>query len=187
MLTRPQFDQACKIFAESNSEWHWNEHPSVSDLGYLSRTTTYLGKNVSVVDSDDNDEASAPMARPVLTSQQFIVFSATFQVPCFYFTMYHSNGAPLSLNELLSTTLLRASMLENTESTSFAVTRQNAMFPLLSQGEHPTTGRPCWYLHPCETNDAVEEMLREVDESEGERSLAWLKMWIVVLGSAVNL
>ncbi|KAF5393734.1 hypothetical protein D9757_000099 [Collybiopsis confluens] len=188
MLTRSRFDKACKLYTELNPEWIWNEHPSVSGLGYLSRLATYLGKNIGI-DDVETDEATAPVARPVLTSQQFVVYSATFQVPCFYFTMYHPEGAPLSLDELLSSTLFRSSLVENTESTSYALTRQDATFPVLSQGEHPTTERPCWYLHPCETNAAVEEMLAEgkEDDDDDELELLWLRRWFVVLSSAVNL
>ncbi|KAF8231848.1 hypothetical protein L208DRAFT_1398182, partial [Tricholoma matsutake] len=25
------------------------------------------------------------------------------------------------------------------------------VIPLLSQGDHPTLGTPCWYLHPCQS------------------------------------
>jgi ubiquitin-like-conjugating enzyme ATG10 len=104
--------------------------------------------------------------------------------------MYHSNGAPLTLTELLSTSLLRRSFVEDAETTGFALTRQEAMFPLLSQGDHPTTGKPCWYLHPCETTAAVEELLKEIEdenESEDEGLLKCLKIWFLVVEGAVKL
>lgn len=101
------------------------------------------------------------------------------------------DGTLLSLNELISTTLFRTYFLEETETTGFALSRHNnAGFPLLSQGEHPTTERPCWFLHPCETSAAVEELVKEVEDerdNEDVRLLKWLKMWFTVLGSAVDL
>lgn len=57
----------------------------------MSRTSNYLGKTSDSSDPDEIDEATAANSREVFTSQQFVVFSATFQVPCFYFTMYHSS------------------------------------------------------------------------------------------------
>ncbi|KAE9410392.1 hypothetical protein BT96DRAFT_374588 [Gymnopus androsaceus JB14] len=207
MLTRPQFDRACKLLIEEYANcssslstnamqgWCWNEHPSFSGLGYMSRTSDYLGQASSDnLDPEDDcieiDEATASISIVVSTSQQYVMFSATFQVPCFYFTMYHPNGAPLSIDELLSTSLFRPCILEDAETTSFALTRPNAAFPLLSQGDHPTTGRPCWFLHPCETTAAVEELMKEIandGDSEDTRLLKWLKMWFTVLGSAVDL
>ncbi|KAJ3999530.1 hypothetical protein F5050DRAFT_1737524 [Lentinula boryana] len=211
MLTRPQFDRACKLLVQEYESsrpsfvtnalrgWLWTEHPSVCSLGYLSRNSNYLSRHMEPfihIDSNDNyteiDEAAAPICidTEALTSQQYVVYSATFQVPCFYFTMYHSNGAPLPINELLSSTLFRPGILQDANTTTFALTRRNTAFPLLSQGDHPTTGKPCWFLHPCETTIAVEELLKEVEkvaDSEDAKLLSWLKMWFVVLGSIIDL
>ncbi|KAJ4466513.1 hypothetical protein J3R30DRAFT_3587106 [Lentinula aciculospora] len=211
MLTRLQFDRACKLFIQKyeNSPpsmatnalrgWLWNDHPSISGLGYLSRNTNYLSRDTGssvYMDSDDDyaefDEAAAPIHinTESLMSQQYVVYSATFQVPCFYLTMYHSNGASLSINELLASTLFGPDILREADTTSFALTRRSTTFPLLSQGDHPTTGRPCWFLHPCETTAAVEELLKEVEmveNNEEEYLLRWLQVWFMVLGSVVNL
>ncbi|KAJ3811929.1 acetyl-CoA acetyltransferase [Lentinula aff. lateritia] len=196
MLTRPQFDRACKLlvqqyenFAPSRSKnamrgWSWNEHSSVSGLGYLSRTSNYLSRDIRL--SMDIDEAAATcIDSDTLTSQQYVVYSATFQVPCFYFAMYHSNGVPLSINELISSTLFRSGIFQDANVTTFALTRRDTPFPLISQGDHPTTGRPCWFLHPCETTVAVEELLKEVEndiDEEDMRLLMWLELWFTVLG-----
>ncbi|KAJ3922813.1 hypothetical protein F5877DRAFT_32924 [Lentinula edodes] len=210
MLTRPQFDRACKLlvqkcenFTPSRSNnamrgWSWNEHPSVSGLGYLCRTSNYLSRDIRLsmdVNSDEIyaeiDEAAATcIDSETLTSQQYVVYSATFQVPCFYFAMYHSNGVPLSINELISSTLFRPGIFQDADITTFALTRRDTPFPLISQGDHPTTGRPCWFLHPCETTVAVEELLKEVEnniDEEDMRLLMWLKLWFTVLGGVVDL
>jgi ubiquitin-like-conjugating enzyme ATG10 len=74
--------------------------------------------------------------------------------------------------------------------TSVALTNDASPFPLLSQGEHPTTGTPYWYFHPCETSKAVGEIMEEAklkDWSREERLLKWMNTWFMVLGSAVDL
>jgi Autophagocytosis associated protein, active-site domain len=49
----------------------------------------------------------------------------------------------------------------------------------------------CWYLHPCETQQAVEELLvarkSEVAEGATMGSEEWLEVWMLVLGSVLNL
>lgn len=63
------------------------------------------------------------------------------------------------------------------------------IFPLLSQGDHPTLQTTCWYLHPCETERAVQELVdAKNEETPGTIGPEqWLETWMVVLGSMVDL
>lgn len=56
---------------------------------------------------------------------------------------------------------------------------------MLSQGDHPTLGTPCWYLHPCHTAEAVEEIMKEVN-CEGDRLLRWMEAWFTMLGNVID-
>ncbi|GLB33727.1 putative autophagocytosis associated protein, active-site domain [Lyophyllum shimeji] len=211
MLSRVEFEIACKAFiaagrpdspaAEAAKGWAWNEHPSVPNLGFLSRTVlhfrrsrssstdvlpTDVGTEESLNEEDDAGTASAP---ETLVSRQYVVYSATFQVPAFYFTVHDPKGTPLPLIDLIQTSLFHPFAFEHTKMTSFGLTRPASSFPLLSQGDHPTLGTPCWYLHPCETANAVDELMSELDcegYAEDMRLARWLEMWFVVLGTAVN-
>jgi ubiquitin-like-conjugating enzyme ATG10 len=69
-------------------------------------------------------------------------------------------------------------------------------FPLLTQGDHPVLGTPCWYLHPCETSTAISEILAETigdtwdDSSEENHSqclVKWLEAWFLVVSSVLDL
>lgn len=76
------------------------------------------------------------------------------------------------------------------ETTSFAVNLPTSSFPLLSQGDHPTLGSPCWYFHPCETSVSVGEVMKEVarDEwTEDEYLVRWIETWFMVLGTVVDM
>jgi len=66
-------------------------------------------------------------------------------------------------------------------------------FPFLSHGEHPTLGTPAWFLHPCETESIMKDVLGSAeqqgegdDENEGWRG-RWLESWLMVVGSVVDL
>jgi len=73
---------------------------------------------------------------------------------------------------------------------SYALYIPTSTFPFLSHGDHPTLGFPCWYLHPCETTTAVDELVREIaqdDWTEEVKTVYWLEMWFLVVCSVLNL
>lgn len=73
---------------------------------------------------------------------------------------------------------------------------------LLSRADHPATGQFCWFLHPCDTEAMVNEILEASQaeaaaaapaESEPRESptldwaLEWLEAWLMVIGGIVDL
>ena len=97
----------------------------------------------------------------------------------------HTDGAPLTLEEIVRTPLLRHERLPELERTAHSLTPPDAAFPVLSQGEHPSTGRPAWYLHPCGLPTVMDELTR--DATTDVDGLRWLEMWFMVVGAAVDL
>jgi ubiquitin-like-conjugating enzyme ATG10 len=92
----------------------------------------------------------------------------------------------------MNTHLLRHQSLPETQVTSFALVQPDALFPLLSQGDHPTLGTPSWFIHPCGTANAISELIREknterIPEVDNNNSLDWLETWFMMLGSIVEL
>jgi Autophagocytosis associated protein, active-site domain len=83
--------------------------------------------------------------------------------------------------------LFRFELPQGSHSSGFALTLPDAPFPLLSQGEHPTTGRPCWYLHPCQTDIAVAELVEADSGSETPQHGRWMELWLMTVGAVVNL
>ncbi|KAK0206491.1 hypothetical protein DFS33DRAFT_592694 [Desarmillaria ectypa] len=215
MFTRPQFDLACRALVEKYAHtvpspataplkgWSWNEHASINGLGYLSRRTTHTRRLTSACFGTDNEEfyneeyeeqqdesTAAAIPDATLVCQQYIIYSATFQVPAFYFIIHDCNGSPLALTDIVNTSLFRPSAFDTAERTTFALSIPDQMFPLLSQGDHPTLGTPSWYFHPCESARAVGELMTELGAAEWtteERLVRWIEMWIMVVGAVVDL
>ncbi|TRM67976.1 hypothetical protein BD626DRAFT_480410 [Schizophyllum amplum] len=157
---------------------------------------SYVGSDIDALQSDElaiSDDAAASQSdiEQSLSCHQYVVYSAGFQVPAFYFTIHDSGGSPLRIDDLVRTSLFRPAAFETTERNSFAVTPSASTFPLLSQGDHPILGTPCWYLHPCETATALREIVSELQCDDGdsrERCLTrTLKAWFMVLSSIVDL
>ncbi|KAJ7129766.1 hypothetical protein C8R44DRAFT_777610 [Mycena epipterygia] len=185
-MLRSDFCAAADAFIDAHPEtrWTWHEHPTVPGMGYMARSALHTRRTAAEEDISDGDEAIAPAPAETLTCLQYIVYSATFQVPAFYFTLHDASGSPLPLDDLVRTTLFHRFAFKGTESTSFGVSLPGSAFPLLSQGDHPTLGTPCWYFHPCQSAAAVDEILEEL----GTRKLMrWMEVWFMVLGQAVDM
>jgi len=153
--------------------------------------------------SIDPSEAYLEPLGPLLMVEQYIAWSPTFQVPVFYFTVNDAGGAPISLRRLYDTRLFsKVRSLAGAPATSGAAlflppassesTEDiTTPFPLLTQGDHPMLGTPCWSFHPCETSAAVQELLSDTGEGDWARTdaelLRWLEAWFAVLSGVVNM
>ncbi|KIJ56548.1 hypothetical protein M422DRAFT_238173 [Sphaerobolus stellatus SS14] len=222
-LSRTQFQQACEAFIRKQAEtqlnhdfvprdrqrWQWHNHPAAQHLGYLARMTSAFRRTpnpipvsleedmVFVEVEDESTLAVHPNPDPAtVTVQEYIVYSPTFGVPAFYFIVQDQDGTPLPLQEVVRTSLFRPEVLPECASTEpHAVTLKDSQFPLLSFGDHPVLGMPCWYFHPCETSRAVNELLGAVENLGNSKSettdqsdlLTWLEKWFLVLGTVVDL
>jgi ubiquitin-like-conjugating enzyme ATG10 len=163
---------------------------------------------------EEDDDSTLPVQTPsceTLIVQQYIVYSPTFQVPAFYFTVHDkstllclsfsgythsfhvsSDGSPLPLRDIIGTTLFHSHVLPRCANTApHGISMPGSNFPLLSQGDHPVLGTAAWYLHPCETSVAVTELLdAAVDgyERASDKSLLHLmESWFLILCSVVDL
>jgi ubiquitin-like-conjugating enzyme ATG10 len=156
----------------------------------------------------------------IMMIEQSVAFSATYQVPWFLFSAYDTGGyaltfnhltpqlrlssnvagSPIPLDSLATSSFLRhrsslpASMLSQTQSIGASPNENHdAPFPLLSQVEHPTLGVPNWSVHPCETSQAMKELLEdEIGESWDDDNLRngfvkWLAIWFMLLGQIVEM
>ncbi|KDN49605.1 hypothetical protein K437DRAFT_77245 [Tilletiaria anomala UBC 951] len=168
--------------------WNWTEyaHPYAMPVGYLHRECQLNAPILLSPDEDektpDDDEedmshsesdepwqdqvqaadpstassgAAASSGNPYLM-QQSICWSTTWKVPGFYFNVLHG-GRVLGLEEVVRSPFILNTYLEGLD-VEVSAAPDMAAFPQLSQGEHPVTGLPCFYLHPCETAARLQEL-----------------------------
>lgn len=79
----------------------------------------------------------------------------------------------MTLSSLYASPVLHGEALD-TESTRGGT-------PALVTSEHPETGAPCWSLHPCETRNALEELVKARTGNAG----AYMAGFMALLSSAV--
>lgn len=103
-------------------------------------------------------------------------------------------GTPLTLSEIASSTLFhRPDGGGSTRPTYPLSTLSNddndgdgdGTMPFVSRAEHPVTGLLTWFVHPCETQTIVDEIVLGQDGSAGPEQ--WVATWLMVVGSVVDL
>ena len=101
-------------------------------------------------------------------------------------------GSALDLDGILSSSLFRRSasdLLAQDSPQSLDVAQSDsdslARFPAISQGEHPSTGIPCFFLHPCETSAALSDILS--DDQSSMTPFKVLECWFMIVGSVLDL
>ncbi|RMZ13202.1 hypothetical protein D0860_02646 [Hortaea werneckii] len=105
-----------------------------------------------------------------------IAYSPTYQVPVLYLSFPSTDRSPLpppdEVYDLVVPVTYRAQLQ--------AV---GPMSALSMTGEHPVTGGPAYFVHPCLTQDSMRAVIagRQVSAAE------YLVMWIGVVGATVGL
>ncbi|KAK4701059.1 ubiquitin-like-conjugating enzyme ATG10, partial [Phenoliferia sp. Uapishka_3] len=206
-------------------KWNWVEHSYMPNFGYLERQGVFRSFDspppaAAFTSGDDQDEQfasveeedPATLLSPPQRNERCLVnfticLSPTYRVPVLYFTAHTANGAPLSLASLLSSSIFHHRSSHSNPTTypfttllppsSSSSSDEPIPPPFLSQGDHPTLGTPAWFLHPCETEGIVREVLeslvvkeRGIKVEEGEKvgwEREWIKTWLMIVGAVVDL
>ncbi|KAK0527788.1 hypothetical protein OC835_004867 [Tilletia horrida] len=133
---------------------------------------------------------SSNSAAPVLaTMSQSICYSPTWKVPVFYFSVSRSDGTPFTLDQVIRSSLVQHELdpllerpgpqhsTDPSDPSSASRTDSSsdlpATFAPISSTEHPITGEPALYLHPCETASWLDTLLRpQLSKREARTALA---------------
>ncbi|KAK4048308.1 hypothetical protein OIV83_004829 [Microbotryomycetes sp. JL201] len=120
-------------------------------------------------------------------------WSATYQVPVLYIQAFKTSGAPLSLQDML----YRSDIVKvSPDAASYpfsTLARHDERMPFLSQGDHPVTGEPAWFLHPCETRAIIKDVCdSQTFPEDGAHDVPThlarlLDIWFMIVDSIVRL
>ncbi len=130
---------------------------------------------------DDDDEA---LHRSVTSSQSIsgvfdIVHSPSYQVPVLYVQIRDLSGSragktlcPDEVYELLVPTMHKAEL------------QAVGVMGALSMTDHPITGMPAYFVHPCRTAEAMSSLIGPEAEADAAK---YLLLWFGLIGSSVGL
>ena len=152
-------DTTTTIHQQDNNDTTWSleDETILLDPDSLDKSTT-----TTITTNDDNTQTDKnSISNNVNQSTQWffsVVYSDTWQVPILYFTVQgwstddNKNGSPCTRSEVLDL-LLNNYSNENTIYDGFDT------WDFISQEEHPITGIPCFFLHPCQTEHRLKVMI----------------------------
>ena len=200
-MTAPLFTVSLEEFARLAQEFCsrqrslndvWEMKTTVSSEGetsdaYLVKCCTMpwdTGSQDSVVGAREepacSDDPAAlppiPLSAPVHL-EYHAVYSHTYQVPVLYLTASHSNGQRLTLEEVWS-------LVPRAHHTRLDA----AKWSTLTEGEHPVTGTPFYFVHPCQTGQVMATIVgHEGGEPGEEPCVDYFTSWLSMFGSLVGL
>ena len=103
-----------------------------------------------------------------------VVYSETWQTPTLYFRVEDAyRGEPCSRTEVINY-LTRMHYRNNVSDT----------WDFVSQDEHPITGTPCFFLHPCRTNESLNHLAKHDDPAV--RLLQWMSILLPSIGITIT-
>ncbi|KAF2405290.1 hypothetical protein EJ06DRAFT_525819 [Trichodelitschia bisporula] len=127
-------------------------------------------------DHDSDPEALVrPPSAPFLTVEYDIHLSPTYQVPTLYFSIRDAFGQPIMSVDTIYRLLVSGYHAPELRATG--------IMGGLGMVNHPMTDRPVFFIHPCQTADALSAI-------GGEREVLlveYLFMWMGVIGACVGL
>lgn len=125
-------------------------------------------------ESCDVDETVVPSNTALSEWELSVVYSETWSVPVLYFRAQYSDGTAMPRSDILN-------MLEYDSSESNS-------WDFISEEEHPITGMPSFFLHPCQTSARMELLHKSMcSQRDGINQKSKLLRWISMMLPAVNL
>ncbi|CEP15939.1 hypothetical protein [Parasitella parasitica] len=113
--------------------------------------------SITLDDEEEEESCAVQDSTEIIQLEHHIVYSTSFQVPVLYFRVSFSDGTPLSHQEIFQFVIPNDYHDAN-----------------ITQNEHPILGKPCWYIHPCNTRGLMETMAFD--------QLDYIKAWLSVYG-----
>lgn len=115
--------------------------------------------------------------------QYDVVYSPAYQVPVLYITF--SDAATKKSIALPSPDELYRFLVPDGLKSPM---RDVGVMGALSMSDHPVTGVPAYFVHPCRTQEALAPFLRDPRPDGGaQKPLDYLMLWLGVIGASVGL
>ena len=140
---------------------------------------------VAISDEEDSEALVAPIANHDYTRavQCDIAYSPAYQVPVLYLTFAEcSTGRSIALPS--PDDIYKILVPDDFKSPM----RNVGVMGALSMAEHPITGIPAYFVHPCRTQEALSPLLEDASHKANPcGGTHYLLLWFGVIGASVGL
>ncbi|GAD93518.1 autophagy-related protein Atg10 [Paecilomyces variotii No. 5] len=205
-LTPAEFDTACRVFVGrvhalgspgvlgwTSVRWQDRHHDeyqyNASSILKISKalgpidTSNEAGPHnhedelsVDQVEEDDNEALIRPACPATRVEIEYsITRSPTYQVPVLYFTWRHAPPAGPRGIDTVYTYLVPDQYKDELKAVG--------VLGAISMGDHPETGTPAYFVHPCNTADALTQIAKDKDLDPE----SYLLLWFGLVGNCVGL
>lgn len=131
------------------------------------------------VAAEDEEIDTEALVRPVISStarvQYDIVHSVSYQVPVLYITFKNLPADYRMSVDIVYNLLVPVQYKQQI--------RIVGIMGALSMTEHPVTGVPAYFVHPCRTAEAMGDIVR----GQSIEPARYLMLWVGMIGSSVGL
>jgi len=167
-----------------------------------------MADDASIWEDDDaavlfvpaNSKQSTPSSGVALETvwRLSVVYSETWRVPVLYFTVFHQRtGDPCTRAQVLEFLFRCQQQQQKRQNGGSEVADEDSSWDFVSVTEHPATGTPCFFLHPCRTSDRLQTLLQTTtpttrtpntaDTSTSAHSAALLWSWFSLILPSLGL
>lgn len=126
-------------------------------------------------DSEDDDAAIHHFKDPVPSVEYNILLSPTYRVPVLYFFLHDLPPGSLSGLDAVHGLIVPEQMRSELQ--------QVGVMGGISMSNHPATDLPAYFIHPCNTADAM----RDITRGSLVSPQIYLQIWIGLVGGCVGL
>lgn len=163
-MDESKFQEAAKRFLQLSiklgDSWQLNTH-NIHPMASV-QSSIFLSRQSEFYSSASNQ---------LFIFKHHILYSPTYRVPTIYFRIYESNSARLIFN--LPPELCQAD--------------SGLMNVFVSIAEHPLMGDPWLHLHPCQTEQVMNELGVEMCDDSGMFLVKWLSVFGRLVGCNIGL
>ncbi|KAK5705662.1 hypothetical protein LTR17_021486 [Elasticomyces elasticus] len=150
------------------------------DAAVAGHVDAFPGEIASEITADEEDDEAALLRSPPNNSGKQttvvhdIVYSPSYHVPVLYISLLPGTGT--DIHDLLVPTSHKAPL-------------QHAGGPLgaLSLTDHPVTGMPAYFVHPCRTGEGMAAITMSSVDGGQVNSVEYLMRWLGLVGPSVGL
>ena len=168
-----QYDDQCRY------QWSYEHNCLVAVTTHEIKQIDDHHKNTQSAENVTSFDGDTIVFRNVQqTSDWFVTisYSHIWQVPVLHFTAQMQDGTPLSRDDVIFCIL----SCSNDPNSTYHVTSD-----FVSLDEHPVTGIPSYFLHPCRTT-ALLEILQASSDNPALRLWSWMSMILPLVGIVIR-